>query len=107
MRRILGTLAAAAAMAVALIAAPASAVRPTGEERLAKLIEGRTAGTPRDCIVTRPTGNDLTVIDGTALVYRAGGKLWVNRTRQPFEELGTQPTRTGSSLRAVLDFFPT
>lgn len=83
MRRILGTLAAAAAMAAALIAAPASAARPTGEERLAKLIEGRTAGTPRDCIVTRPTGNDLTVIDGTALVYRAGGKLWVNRTRTP------------------------
>lgn len=31
--------------------------------------------------------------------------LWVNRYQQPFEELGTQPSRTGDSLRAVLDFF--
>ena len=33
--------------------------------------------------------------------------LWVNRYQLPFEELGTQPTRTGTSLRDVLDFFPT
>jgi 2-haloacid dehalogenase len=32
--------------------------------------------------------------------------LWVNRYQLPFEELGTQPTRTGTSLRDVLDFFP-
>jgi 2-haloacid dehalogenase len=32
--------------------------------------------------------------------------LWVNRYQLPFEELGTQPTRTGSSLRDVLAFFP-
>jgi len=31
--------------------------------------------------------------------------LWVNRYQQPFEELGTQPSRTGDSLRVVLDFF--
>lgn len=31
--------------------------------------------------------------------------LWVNRYHLPFEELGTQPTRTGRDLRAVLDFF--
>ena len=32
--------------------------------------------------------------------------LWVNRYDLPFEELGTQPTRTSSSLSDVLDFFP-
>ncbi|MDD2844437.1 MAG: haloacid dehalogenase type II [Rhodoferax sp.] len=31
--------------------------------------------------------------------------LWVNRYHVPFEELGTQPSRTGADLRAVLDFF--
>jgi 2-haloacid dehalogenase len=31
--------------------------------------------------------------------------LWVNRAGLPFEELGTQPTRTGSGLRDVLGFF--
>jgi 2-haloacid dehalogenase len=32
--------------------------------------------------------------------------LWVNRYHLPFEELGTQPTRVGHDLRAVLEFFP-
>jgi 2-haloacid dehalogenase len=32
--------------------------------------------------------------------------LWVNRAGLPLEVLDTQPTRTGSSLRDVLDFFP-
>lgn len=33
--------------------------------------------------------------------------LWVNRAGLPPEQLDTEPTRSGSSLRAVLDFFPT
>lgn len=32
--------------------------------------------------------------------------LWVNRASAPLEQLGTEPTRTGSSLRDALDFFP-
>ena len=32
--------------------------------------------------------------------------LWVNRYKLPLEALDTEPTRTGSSLRDVLDFFP-
>ena len=31
--------------------------------------------------------------------------LWVNRYQLPFEELGTTPERTGTSLRDVLGFF--
>jgi 2-haloacid dehalogenase len=33
--------------------------------------------------------------------------LWVNRAGLPLEQLATEPTRTGTSLRDVLDFFPT
>jgi 2-haloacid dehalogenase len=33
--------------------------------------------------------------------------LWVNRAGAPLDPLDTMPTRTGSDLRAVLDFFPT
>jgi len=33
--------------------------------------------------------------------------LWVNRAGLPLEQLDCEPTRIGSSLRAVLDFFPT
>ena len=32
--------------------------------------------------------------------------LWVNRAGAPLEQLDTPPTRTGSSLRDVLEFFP-
>lgn len=32
--------------------------------------------------------------------------LWVNRGGLPLDPLGTEPTRTGSSLRDVLSFFP-
>ncbi len=32
--------------------------------------------------------------------------LWVNRAGLPLEQLDTEPTRTGSSLRDVLSFFP-
>ena len=32
--------------------------------------------------------------------------LWVNRAGLPLEQLDTEPTRIGSSLRDVLDFFP-
>jgi 2-haloacid dehalogenase len=33
--------------------------------------------------------------------------LWVNRFNLPLEQLDASPTRTGTSLRDVLDFFPT
>jgi 2-haloacid dehalogenase len=32
--------------------------------------------------------------------------LWVNRFNLPLEQLATSPTRTGTSLRDALDFFP-
>ena len=32
--------------------------------------------------------------------------LWVNRAGLPLEQLDTRPTRVGTSLRDVLDFFP-
>ena len=32
--------------------------------------------------------------------------LWVNRAGAPLEQLDTAPTRTGTSLRDVLGFFP-
>ena len=43
--------------------------------------------------------------DALAATWYGYQTLWVNRYQLPFEELGTQPTRTGSSLREVLGFF--
>jgi 2-haloacid dehalogenase len=43
--------------------------------------------------------------DALAATWFGYRTLWVNRYQLPFEELGTQPTRTGASLRDVLTFF--
>jgi 2-haloacid dehalogenase len=43
--------------------------------------------------------------DALAATWYGYRTLWVNRSGLPFEELGTQPTRTGTSLRDVLNFF--
>lgn len=73
----------AAALSLGWAAAPADArSRQTGEERLASLIEGRTAGEPRSCIYM-PGNRNLTIIDKTAIVYRDGRRVWVNRTAHP------------------------
>ncbi len=44
--------------------------------------------------------------DALAATWFGFQTLWVNRYQLPFEELGTAPTRTDTSLRGVLDFFP-
>lgn len=77
MRRIVIALA-----ATTLLGSPAAQAgpRPTGEEQLAKMLEGREAGKPTSCISLSDTRNS-TVIDKTALVYRSGGTIWVNRPK--------------------------
>ena len=68
----------AAAAALGMLAAPAIAKpRVSGEEKLARLLEGRVAGTPRDCISMR-VNRDQQVIDRTAVVYGRGKTIWVN-----------------------------
>ena len=71
-----------AATAVTLVASPASAERKSGEEKLAEMIDGRVAGEPQSCINTFQS-RPLTVIDDTAIVYRSGDTVYVNRTRAP------------------------
>ena len=44
--------------------------------------------------------------DALAATWYGFQTLWVNRYDLPFEELGTQPTRTGRTLNDVLGFFP-
>jgi 2-haloacid dehalogenase len=44
--------------------------------------------------------------DAIGATWHGYTTLWVNRARLPLEQLDTEPTRIGSSLRDVLDFFP-
>ena len=43
--------------------------------------------------------------DALAATWYGYQTLWINRQNVPFEELGTQPTREGTTLRDVLSFF--
>ncbi|WP_162935718.1 hypothetical protein [Tsuneonella amylolytica] len=63
----------------ALVAAPAAADRADrGEARLAKMLDGRVAGAPEDCI--RDFAQEgMTAVDGVGFVFRRGDTLWVNR----------------------------
>ncbi len=68
----------AALAGLALTAGPADArARLNGDEKLAKLLEGRVAGEPRSCINTR-VNSQSQIIDRTAVVYGSGRTIWVN-----------------------------
>lgn len=68
----------AAVLALALGAGTATArERPTGEQELAKLLEGRVAGDPQSCVDTF-RNRETRVVDGTALVVGRGRTIWVN-----------------------------
>ncbi|MFN3726481.1 MAG: hypothetical protein ACK4SZ_09260 [Allosphingosinicella sp.] len=73
--------------AVALAAGPAQArERLSPEAQLARMLEGRVAGEPVDCINLRNVRGS-SVIRDTAIVYDAGSVLYVNRPRAGAEQL--------------------
>lgn len=92
--------------AAVLAAAPAADARERldPEAKLAKLLEGRVAGEPQDCISMLGT-NSSQVFDGTAIVYKSGGTYWVNRPRGGASSLDDDDilvTRlTGSQLCSI------
>ena len=102
MRKIALVLAAAGT----LLAAPAAMAgeRLTGEAKLARILEGRVAGEPVDCIHL-PRVRDSRIIDRTAIIYDGGSTIWVNRPRIGADRLDSddimviQPT--GSQLCSV------
>lgn len=68
------------AFVTAALPAAASAERRTPEAQLARAIEGRVAGEPTRCL-RNMRGTSSRIIDGTAIVYEAGGTVWVNHPR--------------------------
>lgn len=69
-------------VAAAVAAAPAASAREklAPEDQLTKLIGNRVAGEPQNCISLSSITSSQ-VIDKTAIVYRVGSTLWVNRPR--------------------------
>jgi hypothetical protein len=64
----------------ALAATPAAAApREHPDAKLERMLAGRVAGRPVDCISVRNVSS--TIIEGRAIVYRGFGKLYVNVPR--------------------------
>ncbi|TXC72473.1 hypothetical protein FSB78_17090 [Sphingomonas ginsenosidivorax] len=92
-------------LAAIVIATPALAARrDTPDAQLAKLLAGRVAGTPVNCI-TLSGSQSSQVIPGKAIVYRTGARLYVNTPRSGADSLGNDDilvTRTiGSQLCSI------
>jgi hypothetical protein len=103
MRHLIPALVAAAAIAAAPAATAREKLAP--EDQLAKLLEGRVAGEPQDCI-SLSTARGSQIIDKTAIVYRVGSTLWVNRPKGGAESLDDDDilvTRTSSSQLCSID----
>ncbi|HEX8301434.1 hypothetical protein [Sphingomonas sp.] len=65
-------------LGAAFLATPAIATtRDDPDAELQKLLAGRSAGMPVSCI-GQGSATNVTVIDGKALVYRVGSRLYVN-----------------------------
>jgi hypothetical protein len=75
------------------------------EAELARTIEGRVAGEPLDCIDLHRVRSSR-VIPGTAIIYDAGGVIYVNRPRNGADELNqwdAMVTRTPSTRLCSVD----
>ena len=102
MRKIALVLAAGAA----LMAAPSlqAGEKLTGEAQLTKILEGRVAGKPVNCIYM-PRVRNSRIIDNTAIVYDAGSTIWVNRPTSGANQLDDDDVMvvrlTGSQLCSV------
>lgn len=106
MRKIAIALAATAALsgAVMLEAKP----KLTPQQELDKLLEGREAGKPVNCISQWET-RDMRVIDKTALVYGWGNVIYVNRPKNAdsLDDDEILVTKTNGSQLCDLDIVHT
>ena len=102
MRHLIPALLAAAALA----ASPAVSAREklAPEDQLAKLLAGRTAGQPQDCLPLSSLSSSQ-IVDKTAIVYRVGSTLWVNRPKGGAQTLNDDDILvtklTGSQLCSI------
>ena len=74
-----------AGAALALTGAAVSAkstLAEQGEARLARMLEGRVAGEPVNCI-NAFASNRIEVIEHVGIVYDNGGTVWVARAKDP------------------------
>jgi hypothetical protein len=89
-----------ALLAAAFAAAPAAAVQRAPDEQLAKLLEGRVAGKPVNCISLSRLNTNSVTIPRTAIAYRQGATWYVNRLHDDCQQLSDDTivvTRTSTA----------
>ena len=92
MRQIANSLAAAAALAALVSFAAPAAARPTPQEQLQRLLAGKTAGTPVDCLPLTSISSSR-IIDRTAIVFETSpGKFFLNTPPRGAEALASNDT---------------
>lgn len=94
-----------AAVLVSAAAPGLSAPRVDQEAKLARVLEGRVAGEPVECINMRNIRSSQ-IIDRTAIIYDAGRTVYVNRPRGGGELLDrwdTLVTKLHSSQLCSID----
>jgi len=103
---VLKTLIAGVLLATSSVAlASSSSTEARGETRLTQILDGRTAGPPVDCIDLHNI-DSTEVVDGTAIVYHDGNRLYVNRPTMGRESLDSDDillTRTWSPELCSID----
>ena len=77
---------------LAVTAMPASAQRGTPEQQLERALRDRVAGEPVDCINLRSVRSSR-IINGTAILFDAGGTIYVNRPRSGASSLSNWDTQ--------------
>lgn len=109
MRKVIASIA-GGAVAAGLIAVPAVQAKPrlTPEQRLEKLLAGRTAGEPVSCISTYDS-RELEILDKTALVFGHGNTIYVNRpaNAEHIDDDDILVTKTSTSQLCRLDIVTT
>jgi hypothetical protein len=101
MRKIVAAFAAGFVLAVT----PASAEPADREAELARVLEGRVAGEPVDCVDLRRIRSSRMIPD-TAILYDAGRTIYVNRPRAGADSLNqwdTIVTRTPTGRLCSVD----
>jgi hypothetical protein len=75
------------------------------QDQLARALQGRVAGAPVDCISLHSVRSSR-IIPNTAIIYDAGGVLYVNRPRNGVDSLNrfdTMVTRLNSDRLCSID----
>jgi len=103
MKTFLASIVTAAALMAGAAPLAAETRAEKAETRVAEMLEGRTAGEPRNCI-TALNSSDLRVLEHVGIVYERGDTIWLARASDPrqlgisdvpiFDRFGSQLCRT-------------